>query len=938
MCCVWLSLLSAYQQATNTKVERVDGRLLDWHGLAPLPESSSTGTRLDESPTHSRRESLSWHRGLISNGLSWLHSVLSTENAEGGEVPGAWVEGRKERETPRAWVEDRKERETPGTPDIAHSEPKEPSTPKSDESARRFASDLAGTTGSTEAPSNEVGLSIQDRVDALRAQNAGVVAEQNAKTQAALEQALSIFGPKKLVQSPATKPTSPLETRPDPSRKPVTPSSGTGTLASSGYPYLSDPYEDDEELSTQPAEEKAAQGPAPVEPAIPSGQGYSAAVQSTDSTTESVSAEQDLPKCTPANPNVWPFDSHPFNKRPEGFSRPKVFPGYKCPCGGEHPAEHCFTCRQMREVWRMKGDGTGTCKKCNGRVGHTDAEHGLGEFRDHPENPSLPAQLKKYARPWPKTHRKQPLPKYYYLPKNSQPGRGNPGLSDQFRDGLPCGLFDKKFNLKWSLADAERIASGSKVRVPFTEKIHGPLMHPPKHPRGKEVAPKSDQDQKPPKQAPTVDKDGFTPVQGGATSSDAGFGGLLRYNSKCPTPGYRRGMAKWFEADFEAAIRKCLEPFHAKHLGLLKSNWAGATALLASSPEDLPLRERVRQAVADAWDIYVVYIPHFVPSKEWSLPEEIVPWIESEKARLVNETGSAARQRPVDVQDNACKDFAWVAKTGGKWSEVYTEDGFEYTAEESDHPQLTPQTEEAAETHFRKWAEDTALQLHETLLPRYAEFCSQKKETAVKELELFKKKLEEAGHQPADLEKILDDYQRTWGELSTTLAEAARWVHEKSIALDLESFKEARTQMVEAFEDCEKKYSQTLSCAFPEEGKGIGHILETIAGKESEIMNTLLGGHLPARDVNCCQLPRLAWPCAFLDTLPAEAAQDDEYSGEEYNSQAEGGYDDASLPADPVQGGNDPGQVYAPQGYTDFGGSNLFADEQAPEVNVPNGW
>ncbi|EXJ59554.1 hypothetical protein A1O7_03700 [Cladophialophora yegresii CBS 114405] len=630
-------------------------------------------------------------------------------------------------------------------------------------------------------------------------------------------------------------------------------------LAALSKTYIHDPfvrYDEDAEASHE-------DGPAPcfIPRPQPSGESYSAAAQKTAAAVElSNNTKQQLPECTPDNPDVWPFDFYEFGSQKEGHSRQKRFGNHRCACGGFHPEGDCFVCRQMLEVWRRKGSGTGKCTKC-GRKDHVVADCGYGEYRDHPSNPPLPSALQRYARPWPSQHPRQPLPAYYYEPRNRRPPSGNPPLSDRFKDGLTCGLLDNNFNLTWSLENAYRMASGAKGRLPFDAKKHGDPRRPLKKAptEAGEKSSKSDDGQKQVKKPQTVDGQGFTLVNRGSKSADAGFGGLNNVSVGLPSPGYRNDSLQWFRPEFEEATRKCLEPSHARYLGTLKGKFANDKALLASAAQNQAIRASVRQVLATAWEVYKMYIPFWTPSKDWTLPSCLDAWIRSEKTRLIDEACETTRERMVDVENFGWKDFSWDNKV--QWSDI--EVGDEYTATESRNPQLEPLSDEIAGLQMQDWADHTVLQLHADVQLEHGRYSSEKKADVVKALELFKRPLEVTKYRPADVRKICDDYERTWDEHSRSLWARACSIKDGSINATLVSWEHQRGLIFKSFDDAEKKYAQTRACAFPKGEKGIGHVLEAVAGKDSEVVETLLGAHLPARDVRGCLIPRLAYSRKF---------------------------------------------------------------------------
>jgi hypothetical protein len=86
----------------------------------------------------------------------------------------------------------------------------------------------------------------------------------------------------------------------------------------------------------------------------------------------------------------------------------------KCTLHAAHHTRFCEECKSLWEVWTW-AISKGPCKsgKCNGRQAHHATEDcGLGEWRDHPDN-QIPAELSEFARPWPDTNTRLPLPIYY---------------------------------------------------------------------------------------------------------------------------------------------------------------------------------------------------------------------------------------------------------------------------------------------------------------------------------------------------------------------------------------------------------------------------------------------------------------------------------------------------------------------------------------------
>ncbi|OCT43979.1 hypothetical protein CLCR_00077 [Cladophialophora carrionii] len=706
------------------------------------------------------------------------------------------------------------------------------------------------------------------RIEAFRAERAAESAAAQAKNMAALAKALAeIRGENDSSQARVSHSTPAVQTAPSagagyigPQAEPL-PEDFARQLAALSKPYIDDPFGEYD----QDAEASHEGGPAPrlIPPPQPSGESYSAAAQKIAAVVKpSNNGKQKLPECTPDNPDVWPFDFYEFGSQKEGHSRQKRFGNHRCACGGFHPEEHCFLCRQMLEVWRRKGSGTGNCTKC-GRKGHVVADCGYGEYRDNPSNPPLPPALQRYARPWPSQHSRQPLPAYYYEPRNRRPPSGKPPLRGRFKDGLTCGLLDNNFNLTWSLENAYRMASGSKGRLPFYAKKHGDPQRPLKKAPAEteEKSSKSDEGQKQPKKSQTVDEQGFTLVNRGSKSADAGFGGLNNVPVGLPSPGYRNDSLQWFRSDFEDAMRKCLEPFHARYIGTLRGKFANDKALLASATQNQAIQASVRQVLATAWEVYKMYIPFWTPSKDWTLPSCLDAWIRSEKTRLIDEACETTRERMVDVENFDWEDFSWDNKV--QWSDI--EVGDEYTPTESRNPQLEPLSEEIAGLQMQDWADHTVWQLRDSVQLEHRHYGSEKKADAVKALELFKRPLEATKNRPTDVGKICEDYDRTWDEHSKFLWVKAWAIKDGSINVTLVSWEHQRGLILQSFDDAEKKYAQTRACAFPKGEKGIGHVLEAVAGKDSEVVETLLGAHLPARDVRGCLIPRLAYSRKFAN-------------------------------------------------------------------------
>ncbi|KAK5266393.1 hypothetical protein LTR99_003452 [Exophiala xenobiotica] len=169
-----------------------------------------------------------------------------------------------------------------------------------------------------------------------------------------------------------------------------------------------------------------------------------------------------------------------FNSHKPGFTQPKRFMGVSCDiCKRDtHPTDHhTSNPDQWLEVWRRKGNGKGKCNKkgCKSPTTHNTEDCGRGEFRDHPDNEPLPAELQYYsARRWPAATKEVPLPRYYYRPKDRQPpGPRDPYVPDEFAEhGLPCGLLDKAKGIYWSLDNAIAMAKGSIKPVTYVAKRH----------------------------------------------------------------------------------------------------------------------------------------------------------------------------------------------------------------------------------------------------------------------------------------------------------------------------------------------------------------------------------------------------------------------------------------------------------------------------------
>jgi hypothetical protein len=192
------------------------------------------------------------------------------------------------------------------------------------------------------------------------------------------------------------------------------------------------------------------------------------------------STEDDMPElpegknqCTRENPKAWPEDCSLFRSVKPGKVRAKKFPGKKCAaprCTIQHPTEfHDQLHGQFYEVWDWKAT-EGWCEDpiCAKRLTHNTEDHGLGAWFDHPDNPELPADLQKFARPWPKGRVRKPLPMNYYKRCRmddhvQKPSPRYPDLPDKHKDGYLFGLWDTKRGIRYSIAWADAAADFKEV-------------------------------------------------------------------------------------------------------------------------------------------------------------------------------------------------------------------------------------------------------------------------------------------------------------------------------------------------------------------------------------------------------------------------------------------------------------------------------------------
>ncbi|KAK5359644.1 hypothetical protein LTR20_004322 [Exophiala xenobiotica] len=203
---------------------------------------------------------------------------------------------------------------------------------------------------------------------------------------------------------------------------------------------------------------------------------FAAALKAQPQKAAASSTEDDVPelpegkdKCTRENLKAWPEDCSPFSSIKPGTVRAKKFPGKKCAasrCTVEHPTQyHDQLHGQFYEVWTWKAT-EGWCNDpiCAKRRTHNTEDHGLGAWFDHPDNPELPADLQKFARPWPKGRSRKPLPMYYLRRCRrdghvQKPSPKYPDMPDKFQVGYSYGLWDTDRGILYSIAWAEAVAN-----------------------------------------------------------------------------------------------------------------------------------------------------------------------------------------------------------------------------------------------------------------------------------------------------------------------------------------------------------------------------------------------------------------------------------------------------------------------------------------------
>lgn len=190
------------------------------------------------------------------------------------------------------------------------------------------------------------------------------------------------------------------------------------------------------------------------------------------------SLPSELPKmppkvCSKDNPNVWPYDHHPVTRYTNGFTKSKQFPNCVCKvCKKKHPSAFHDICKGLFEVWTYKhSPGRCAARQCGNRDSHTTVACGLGEFRDHPENPELPPELEQFHRPWPKDARLVPLPLFYLKGIGERPSPDLPNLPERWNEGFHHGFWDKKQGLHYSVELQAAKCSGTKS-PDFNPEIH----------------------------------------------------------------------------------------------------------------------------------------------------------------------------------------------------------------------------------------------------------------------------------------------------------------------------------------------------------------------------------------------------------------------------------------------------------------------------------
>ncbi|KAK7897279.1 hypothetical protein LTR67_005168 [Exophiala xenobiotica] len=169
--------------------------------------------------------------------------------------------------------------------------------------------------------------------------------------------------------------------------------------------------------------------------------------------------------------------NYPGNLHRQGYTRPKVFSTGVCGrCQGPHETLDHQWCHNCFEVFKRKGDGKSRCEKkdCSHPIGHSTEDCGLGEFRDHPDNPRLPRHLADFRRPWDPDSSKQPLPMYYYRPRGREVPEGCPELPPKYQEeGLPGGLVNASQGMLYSVENAIHKGDGQWRRLQWDPQRHG---------------------------------------------------------------------------------------------------------------------------------------------------------------------------------------------------------------------------------------------------------------------------------------------------------------------------------------------------------------------------------------------------------------------------------------------------------------------------------
>ena len=258
----------------------------------------------------------------------------------------------------------------------------------------------------------------------------------------------------------------------------------------------------------------------------------------------------------------------------------------------------------------MASDPTATCEhdRCR-RKGHYTHECGLGEFRDHPENPELPRELVGCQYPWQADTHKIPFGPFYYFPELFRRKNGDPPLPDEYAEtGLPAGLKVRSWGMKRSLDQAVFELAGNRGLVDYD-----PLRH------GGHLAKK------------------FKPSTRLTGLKHHGFDGI-GCHPKLPSPRFTRGSANWFSEEFVAAMKKCIIPVHKTALNRIQQDWVRECHILQSSRSNQAIRAGVAALVSKAWDeIYSRYAPYWTEARNWHPPAALKSWLDREKDRISRE-------------------------------------------------------------------------------------------------------------------------------------------------------------------------------------------------------------------------------------------------------------------------------------------------------------